>query len=431
MFGNENLPYTNFHDLNLDWIIKTMKELAQKNEDLDYIAEQAEEIKQRLEELNDLDEEFQEVKEDFLDLVADFATLSGEVQTLRDDVDYELATIRKPLTDIICLTDSYGSNDDTADRYSWCDQLREMAGLDSAHYTKLYRAGGSFGDPDTTKNLYNVFVDGTTNMTTERKESVSDIIIVSGINEWDESRTNMTTNINSLDTYIRSNFPNAHVWLFAVQWDKVAAIRFATMGKQTNTYRDYQNLARSNGWHFVRDISAMVYSNVYVDDVHPNSAGSRMIASIIFNSMQGNSSPFNTGYMSAVTITTSTGTRNAGGIWFNGEAFVWSSNTFATDALPDLPGTFVGEVLLGTLNTNAIIGGDYANIPYPINTPCKLIAYNGTWHNLEGTMSLRYNVSTKKADVYFRNNGQLPAEAITNITESYIYFGATTIPVWD
>ena len=431
MFGNENLPYTNFHDLNLDWIIKTMKDLAQKNEDLDYIAEQAEEIKQRLEELNDLDEEFAEVKQDFLDLVADFVTLSGQVQTLREDVDYELATIRKPLTDIICLTDSYGTNDDTANRYSWCDQLREMAGLDTAHYTKIYVAGGSFGDNETEKNRYNLFVTGTTGMTAERKESVSDIIIVSGINEWNESRSLMTTNLSNLATYINSNFPNAHVWLFAVEWDKVAAIRFATMGRQNNTYRDYQNAARDHGWHFVRDISAMVYSNVYVDDVHPARQGSRMIASIIYNAMQGTSSPFNTGFISPVTITTSTATRNAGGLWFNGEAFVWSSSTFSCDALPDLPGNFLGDILLGSLNTNAILGGDYDNIPSPLNLPANLAAYNGEWHNISGTISLRYNPTTQKADLYFRNNGQFPAEAISNITDSYLYFGAATIPVWD
>jgi len=33
----ENLPYTNFHELNLDWLLKVIKDLAEKYEDLNIL----------------------------------------------------------------------------------------------------------------------------------------------------------------------------------------------------------------------------------------------------------------------------------------------------------------------------------------------------------------------------------------------------------
>ena len=37
-----NFPYTNFHELNQDWLIKTVKEVKDKTEDIDEAVAEAE-----------------------------------------------------------------------------------------------------------------------------------------------------------------------------------------------------------------------------------------------------------------------------------------------------------------------------------------------------------------------------------------------------
>lgn len=413
--NGEMIPYTNFHDLNLDWIIKTMQELKDKEFDLDYIATQAEEIKERIEELDGLDEEFDEIRTQF------------------DEIQTEFMQERRPLSNIICLTDSYGTNDPGYDRYSWCDILKDRLALDSDHYLKLFYSGASFGDDDSQKNLNSIFQTGTANMSTERKDSISDIIIVAGINEWNEDREIMYNSMVALNTYIRDNFPHADIWLFAVQWDKQANIRYATFGNPSgNTYTYYRTYALTLGWNFVMNVSAMVYSGSFVDDVHPTTSGSRMIASIVKSSIEGHPITYNTGNITNVQIETSSNTRRAGGIYFDGNQFVWSASPFTCDALPDLPSGFNGMIKLGNIITSAIIGCDYANIANPVNIPCTLGLYNGTWHNVPGTASIRMN--NGQAELWFRNNGsfdEIPTPGYSNISDSYLYFGSTSIPIWD
>lgn len=433
----EHFPYTNFHDLNLDWIIKTLKELSIKEQDLDYIAEQAAEIKAELEQLEQLPTEFDEfqrdVNQELLGMQNDISGLQSDFNTLQNDVQSALAGVRSPMSNIICLTDSYGTNDPENDRYSWCDQLKDELGLDANTYFKIATAGASFGDDDNTKNLYHMFETATASMATARKQAVTDIIIVSGINEWNESRQIMYSSMLSLDTYIRTNFPNAVIWLFAVQWDKLGNVRYHTMGNASaNTYHLYRQHAMTLGWRYVQNISAMVYSNMYVDTVHPTTAGSRMIMHIIKAAIEGNPVEYQTNNLTGVMIETSEQTRNAGGIYFDGKQFVWSASPFSCDALPDLPSGFNGVIKLGKLVTSAIIGCDYDLVPYPVNIPCTLGIYTGEWHNVPGTASIR--MINGEPELWFRNNGyyaQVPTPGYSNITNSYLYFGSVNIPLWD
>lgn len=418
MFGEE-FPYTNFHDLNLDWIVKTLKDVANKYSEIDEVASEAEEILQKIDELGDIETEFNALQE--------------EVNALLIRINQIADSIYIPMTNVICLTDSYGSNDPANNRYSWCDALKDDLGLTSDTYLKIYYAGASFGDDDPTKNLTDIFIAGTQNLSSERKSAISDLLIVSGINEWNESRTIMQSKMEELNTYVRANFPNAKIWLFAVQWDKLGDVRYHTMGNPSaNTYNLYRTYATSYGWEFVQNLSAMVYTSTYVDDVHPNTAGSRMIKDIIKSAILGHMIEFNTGIITNVQIQTSSNTRNAGGIFFDGTKFVWSASPFSCDALPDLPSGFNGAIKLGTLVTSAIIGGDYNIIANPVNIPCTLGLYNGSWHNVPGTATIKMINGTP--ELWFRNNGyfaEVPTPGYQNITDSYLYFGSVTIPLWD
>lgn len=419
----ESFPYTNFHDLNLDWIIKTAKELAEKNLNLEYISEKADAIIERLEELENLDEEFEEVKTQFDELLIEIVSLQQEVNT-----------INRPLANIICLTDSYGTNDPDLDRYSWCDHLKEMANIPSEKYKKLYASGASFGDEEEAKNLYYIFTSGTENMTSEEKKNVSDIIIVSGINEWNEDNNYAITQMENLNTYIKNNFENTRIWLFDVQWDKLANIRYMTAGTNNATSQIYQRTAIALGWHYIFNKSALIMKTAYVDNVHPLSAASRNIAAIIYNTVNGNSGiVINQNNRVNVQLETGTATRSAGSIYFDGNQWIWTSATFTGDAMPNIPAQFNGMSRIGKLITPAIIGYDDSIVANPISIPCELgLQIGGSWQKVAG--SLRIIFEDNDPYLYFRNDGEftsVPTPAYSNITDSYIHFGTATIPIWD
>lgn len=409
----ENIPYTNFHDLNLDWIIKFAKEIKDKFPEIDELQQKADEILEKLEELDQYEE---------------------RINTLIADAYVIIGSMRKPLSNVICLTDSYGTNDASADRYSWCDQLKDILGLDSSTYLKISQPGASFGDTDPNKNLCPIFVAATSALSDVRKALVSDILIVAGINEWNESNANMAANMRQLDTYIRANFPNANIRLFCVQWDKQANVRYYTMGVyQNSTYNLYRELATELQWHYVLNVSALVTKDVLVDDVHPNRAGSRRIAKIVHESVQGAPIVFNTGSIFPVTITTGSATRNAGGIYFDGTNFIWTASVFSCDAIGDIPSGFNGAVKLGTLACPLIIGVDYTNNPSPVAFPAKLgMKINNAWQEVDGTLSIRF--INNSPELWFRNNMNLetiPSPGFTGIADTYVNFGSVTFPVWD
>lgn len=76
-------PYTDLHELNLDWILKEMKDLQAAMEGL--LEEAITVTKEYAKEY--IDSKLGEIEEDFADLQRNFNTLAGEVTDLNNTVD--------------------------------------------------------------------------------------------------------------------------------------------------------------------------------------------------------------------------------------------------------------------------------------------------------------------------------------------------------
>lgn len=418
----ENFPYTNFHELNLDWIISVLKAIEEDNENIKALIPQIEELIPLIHSLETLPETMENYQEE----------INSTINELETYINLKL----KPLSNIICLTDSYGTDDIENNRTSWCTHLRTMLGLtQSVNFRKIYRSGASFGDDDLNKNLYNIFVDGTSNMTAEQKTLVTDIIIESGINEWNESNQLLEQNMRSLDTYIRENFPNANISLFFCSWSKMANVRYASMGSASSTYKEYTDMCSRLQWNFVFNITPLIIKTNYIDDVHPNSNASYQIATIIYESLlKGNTDfQFNTNIPYTVQIITSSNTRTLGHIHFDGKNFILNPQTFTCDAIPDLASGFTSIVKIGEITTDAVIGYDDATMPAPASIPCKLgYKINNVWSEIDVRAFFRYE--NGKVNLYIRNNGcfnPIPSPALTNVTDTYILMPQIVLPVWD
>lgn len=421
MFG-ENFPYVNFHDLNLDWILKTLKDIKSENETIETFIPQIQDIYTLIGQLQDLPDDMDDFEDEVNDQLQQFQAIINQAVN--------------PLSNIICLTDSYGRDDEDTEKISWCTYLKNKLNLSNSNYMKIYAAGASFGDDDTTKNFYNIFVSGVSSMTSDQKAAVTDIIIEGGVNEWNEDNQLLKDNMRSLNTYIRTNFPNAKIHLFFCGWSKLATVRYASMGGATATHNLYNSMCNELKWNYVFNVSPMIITDSYIanDDTHPINSASREIADIIYEAlMHGNTSvSFNKNIAFDISIITSSNTRTLGKIYFNGNEFVLNPTTFSCDTIGNLASGFTSTVKVGKITTLAVIGCD-PSATYIISTPCKLgYKTSGSWHEIDVRASFRYE--SGDINLYLTNNGcfnPIPSPALSSIQDTYVLMPQVIIPIWD
>ena len=426
----ENFPYTNLHELNLDWIIETLKSVNADYESVKNFIPMIPEINEKLDELDNLPEEFAAYK-------AEINLWKAQVTAQMDQLEQLIDSYTTPLSNIICLTDSYGLDSESNNRLSWCTQLRDKLGLtDNVNYRKIFVSGGSFGNSDPTKNLYAAFVTGTQAMTEAQKNAVTDIVIEEGVNEWMQDNTTMIGYMTDLNTHIRANFPNAKIHLFACGWDLVPEIRYALMGSANGVYNVFKETCANLKWHCVINISAMLSRQNYWDTVHPTIQGSREIANIIYNDIINHETYiYNKNVRSELKVVTDNNTRTLGYIEFDGCNYLLSTVTVGLDHCPAIPSGFNGECKLGEILTDAVIGYDGSVTPAPASPLCKLGLYiNNTWEQHEGRLLFKYETGDKM-NLYFRNNGDFsviptPGTSVA-AGNSYIATSPIIIPVWD
>ena len=417
----ENFPYTNFHELNLDWIIKILKEIEDDNTQIKALIPQIEEVIPLIHTLENLPETMENYQEE----------INATIAELEDIIN----TALNPLSNIICLTDSYGSDDPENNRMSWCSHLQTKLGLvTNLNYRKIYASGGSFGDDDNYKNLYNIFVVNTQSIPDGEKALVTNIIIEAG-GGYGSSR--LLKKMADLDTYIRANFPNAKISLFGCGWDKYANIRYATLGRSDSTYTAlYREMANTLNWMYKYNISPLIVSTHYIDTVHPDSTASKQIADIIYNAiMYGNDILFNAFTLFNVNIQTNDALHAMGYAYYDGSNIIWNPVTVTLDAIPNIPGGFTGEVAVGTIETPLIIGYDYATYPAPVSIVCKLgYRVGSTWYERDMRAYIRFDTTLMKPVLYLRNNGSftdIPSQEIENIVNTYILMPQIVLPVAD
>lgn len=99
-------PYTDFHELNLDWILAKMKEIQEAMDGLlETAIEQATENAKAYidEQLDDLENDFATLQQNFNTLQAnytsDFSTLSAQFVAYKSNIDGQIVALRTYITD--------------------------------------------------------------------------------------------------------------------------------------------------------------------------------------------------------------------------------------------------------------------------------------------------------------------------------------------
>ena len=165
--------------------------------------------------------------------------------------------------------------------YSWGTKLATNMGLTlNSDYWNVAVPGGGMANNllyTNTKTL----VDG---LTADEKASITKVLIVSGANDAAYSASTIVSGINTFETYLRTNLPNAEFYLVAGQW-----------GFETGTFREgllnaYNTYGENCGVMKFFDKCYLEFMDPYFldpDYIHPTENGQNIFIHTLKNIIKG------------------------------------------------------------------------------------------------------------------------------------------------
>lgn len=263
-----NFPYTDFHNLNLDWLLETVKDLDTKWDD--YYTEWN---KWKTDVQNYIDNlDYIAAIDNYLDNLK----ASGELSDIIDTwlTDYGLITI----------SDSYGEGY-TPDGMikPWCDILHEQYFSDASFYVNKSLGGSGFGANTHFSELLSQAI---STLTDKQKKQVRYVVVAGGWN--DQFIASSTVNSGIKDVLnLMSQLPNATLY---IGWIATPIIGFTTVAKQ-KAYNEIKTLYETywGKYKFLSGAdSALRWTSVLAsDNIHPNASGQASIADMIYKAMAG------------------------------------------------------------------------------------------------------------------------------------------------
>lgn len=219
-----NFPFTNFHELNLDWIIRKVKELETGFVDV-------------VKKVNAAIQEIPKEVDNILNGWKDDGTLGTMIDTLYGGLSY--LDVMKNKT-IYVLGDSL--SDGQAPR-SWVSKFEKLLAGKNCHIMNGAHSG------DTMAEQYTVF---DRNMTLN-PENIPDILIIwCGVNDVKKqtSLSDLGDTLDNIRKKIQSLNPSCQVYLFST-YKNYRVLPAQWIIPQTAYWRYFSQYAQQNGWTFI------------------------------------------------------------------------------------------------------------------------------------------------------------------------------------
>lgn len=264
-------PYTDCHELNLDWIIDICRKAESQ---LSAISENVSDILEKWKN----DGTLQQMVNDNLavnlsDINSKITALTNNITSLSNSLDSKV----KKIKNVVCIGDSYleGYTPDGTIT-GWGDRLASLSGW-TVH--KYYKGGAGF-----TNTVDNI---NFTSLLNSAKNGVPDankidLVIVAG--GYNEGSGIVHNNVKNWVDTARNYFPNA---IIAVGYIAVHGTRSVySVNAAVAAYTQ-----EINGCIPLGDLSGALINdltlNVSSDGIHPNGTGQGMIANAIYNAVHG------------------------------------------------------------------------------------------------------------------------------------------------
>lgn len=285
-------PYTNFHEMNLTWIIETVKNLTEE-----WIEMQGE--------FADLQGNFEELKKFVTDYFAkleidkevrkilDEMEASGELSEIISDALLQgaLARVNKPT--VLILGDSYGAGENIANReYSWAYMLKSA--LEKNGYTVKLNAIGGYGfKADGTKTYTNMVNTLADTMTTNEKKNVVKIIVGGSYNDRNSAENDISQGMIDFQSAIASNFENCkNVVVCPMGWTweghQQGIHTSTTYISVIKAIKIWMYSAAQLGFSVIPAYQGMLYESSFSNDgVHPSEQGHKNILNMVIGAFDG------------------------------------------------------------------------------------------------------------------------------------------------
>lgn len=280
-------PYTNLHELNLDWSLQEVKRVA---------AESAS-TKEAQAELKDyVEQHIDEIPAEVARQLQEMADSGELVELLGGSIVTQL-TNRKGRRWLF-IGDSYANRPDDwdntiVDRWnlSRADLTASDTYTDSTDCFMIRWGGYGFlgietSDPDIGGKWLDLCEEYWPSDVD--KNSITDIVIVGGYNDRLQSYDDLTAAIRQFNALFTSTFVNAQVWLAEVGADVSNRLNMQRMRTVYEAYKDQSNALKN--WRYIAGSEGVLHfvkSNNNTDFHHPTPEGGKMLGAYIAAALQG------------------------------------------------------------------------------------------------------------------------------------------------
>lgn len=455
----EQLPYTNFSNINLTEIIRAIKQLEKEMHDftivnkIEYMG--AWNITTQYPSwsvvvvggttgyisIQPVPVGINYTNTDYWRLIADFsielanlgnrvATLENEMDTAQGDIttltnvtNWLHGLLTNSTRKVVCISDSYGLTPSTDT--SWIVWVKNLLNISNDNFYRSQANGAGFIGLYPSYTFKAQLTTLASGMTADERNAINDILIVGGYNDADRlmngdyTVTQLRDAITSCMTYARTTFPNAKIYVSCVAWriDNFVVHKYIRIIE--NLYQ--QTCMNTNRVSYIEGVY-WLHRQALVDATgfHPTAIGAECIGKSIASVLNGgtnfcdlavssnNGSIAVTGsWTSNINALTFTDVKQ---IYNNGSVYTsWQQIAFT----PTVNISGNGEIALLNLTDGCVQGGeDFHNAAV---IPC-IAQVSGT--NRKGNLLIHNN------QLYFGNgeNSQINSGASVNI----IYGGGVT-----
>lgn len=285
-------PYTNFHEMNLTWIIETVKNLTEE-----WIEMQGK--------FTGLQGDFEELKKFVTDYFAkleidkevrkilDEMKANGELSEIISDALLQGALTRVNKPTVLILGDSYGAGENIANReYSWAYMLKSA--LEKNGYTvKLCAIGGYGFKADGTKTYTSMLNTLAGTMTTNEKKNVVKIIVGGSYNDRNSAENDISQGMIDFQSAIASNFENCkNVVVCPMGWTweghQQGIHTSTTYISVIKAIKIWMYSAAQLGFSVIPAYQGMLYESSFSNDgVHPSEQGHKNILNMVIGAFDG------------------------------------------------------------------------------------------------------------------------------------------------
>lgn len=320
-FGEE-FPYTNFHDLNLDWILRMIKTLNTKFDEaisakIKFADPVEWDITKQYEQLTIVlydNKAYLSMKpvpsgvdisnSEYWQIIFDMSELYAMIDALQQDVEDQIEqqndkidneTVKNnSVKHVLWLGDSYS----TWNSGALFNTFANNCGVPTEQIHNLAVSGSGFVSDGTT-----LFINQLQNYTGD-KTVITDIVVCGGINdakpEYNSSQSvqELTTAMDNFNSYVRQNYPNAIVHIAYVGGCLPTSTYYETLHPQVAqewalwAYSIYGKAIKWDVLPVWNSIHQSV-SNYNTDGLHPNTTGARAIGQTVASAFNKIESPYN------------------------------------------------------------------------------------------------------------------------------------------